>query len=249
LTRAADGSGAAGGRRGPRPRRAAVYAPVGLDRHERQIAPDRNIALPARAREDGLELGVSRVGDVIEDEAVEVPLDGELAVLAEGQIGVGVVQAARAAAGVEHALRLMQAFDQGHVFDRLAGIVLARLEAFAGIGLVAGGRGSAAPPCPRQGLARGHGCKLRGRAELGNRLVRQLGAERSRQRERSASDEQSADGAGNHFAGLPKSPFMRSISMRWSVSTLVAKSAMLGSSPLPGWARKSATICSAPVWC
>src|SRR6185437_2423644 len=86
--------------------RGAVYAPVALDRHERQIAPDRNITLPARAREDGFELGVSRVGDVIEDEAVEVPLDGELAVLAEGQIGVGVVQAARAAAGVEHALRL-----------------------------------------------------------------------------------------------------------------------------------------------
>src|SRR6185437_46522 len=180
---------------------------------------------------------------------VEIALDGQFAVLAEGQIGVGVIQAARAAAGVEHAFGLMQALDQGHVLDGFAGVVLARFQPLAGVGLVAGRRGSAPASGAGQRLARSHGRQLLGRAGLGNLLVGQLRAERKRKRAGGAGDEHGAGGERSHFAGLPKSPFMRSISMRWSVSTLVAKSAMFGSSPLPGWARRSATICRAPVWC
>ena len=64
-----------------------------LDRHDQQIAVNRDVALPARADHRGDEARVLRILDVVGIEAVEVA-DEELLAF-ERQIGVGEVQPAR----------------------------------------------------------------------------------------------------------------------------------------------------------
>ena len=79
--------------------------------------------------------------DVVEDQPVEVALQRESAVHAEGEIGVGVVEAACVRGiRIEHAVGLAHGGDELHVERGLAGVVLAGLEAFARIGHVAGAR-------------------------------------------------------------------------------------------------------------
>ena len=64
-----------------------------LDRHDQQVAVDRDVALPARADHRGDEARVLRILDVVGIEAVEVA--GEEVLALERQVGVGEVQPAR----------------------------------------------------------------------------------------------------------------------------------------------------------
>ena len=64
-----------------------------LDRHDQQVAVNRDVALPARADHRGDQPRVLRVLDVVGIEAVEVA--GEQVLALERQVGVGEVQPAR----------------------------------------------------------------------------------------------------------------------------------------------------------
>jgi hypothetical protein len=64
-----------------------------LDRHDQQIAGDRDVALPARTDDRAHELGRTPAADVVDVEAVIVAGDEHLA--GEHEIGIGEVQQAR----------------------------------------------------------------------------------------------------------------------------------------------------------
>src|SRR5579863_1617967 len=54
--------------------RRAIQPTVALHRHEGEVAPHRDVSLPAGTDDDGLELRCGGVGDVVENQAVEVAL-------------------------------------------------------------------------------------------------------------------------------------------------------------------------------
>ena len=241
---------AAAGAAAPPPRfgvgRPAIEAAVALDGHEGEVAPDRDIALPARARHDRLQRRLRGVFDVVEHQSVEVALQRDPAVHAEGQIGIRVIKAARVRGiRIEHALRLAHRGHKLHVERRLAGVVLAGAEAFALVGHVAvhATTATAAAAAASGGvrwLVRSRLCgrDLLGRTRLRDRdlshrgasasLLRRRGAGRWRRGRRILRKDRGhpqAHGSGDGKAkmrarvhdfstGLPKSPYMRTISIR-----------------------------------
>src|SRR6185312_1137427 len=208
--------------RRPRRWRAAVHPAIRLHRHKRQVTPNRNVALPPGTGQNRLQLGMGWVGNVVENQPVEVPLDRQLAVLAKSQVAVGKVQAARVVRRVRHSLGLVQACHQRHVARRLAGVVQPGLQTLARVWLVAG-----------HILPTGNGRELLRRAALQRRYRGQLPQQRGGKGKGGKAQNQT-DSSVLHFGFSPRSPFIRSISMRWSVSTPIMKSAMFGSSPLFG---------------
>ena len=138
-TAPATGGGGCGSRRSGWAVRAAVDAAVPFHGHKREVAPHGDVALAARARDDRLQRHLGGILDVVKDHPVEVALERQSAVQAEGEIGVGVVQAARVGRlRIKHAFRLAHRADEFEVERGFTGVVFAGFQPFAWIGHVAG---------------------------------------------------------------------------------------------------------------